>query len=246
MKKLGLIGKTLTYSFSKKYFAEKFSSLNIEDWEYELYPLENIELLPRLLKDHPDLVGLNVTIPYKKEVLKYIHELDEEAIEIGAINTILIQGEKLIGANTDVYGFKNSLLPFIGTKIETLQALVLGTGGAAQAIHYVLDTLNIKSKSVSRQHEKGITYDKLDKKIVREHKLIVNCTPLGTHPNVDQAPPFPYHYLTRQHFLYDLVYNPPKTLFLQRGMDHGAKTINGVSMLELQAEASWDIWNKAY
>ena len=149
----------------------------------------------------------NVTIPYKQEVLKYLHKLDEEAVKIGAINTIRIQNGELEGSNTDVYGFENSLVPFLSTEKENVQAMVLGTGGAAQAIHYVLDKLNINYVSISRNPEKGITYDKLDKEMMMDHRLIINCTPLGTHPNVDQAPPIPFQHICEQHFLYDLVYN---------------------------------------
>ena len=247
MKKLGLLGKTLNYSFSKKYFQEKFEKEGVLDWVYDLYELDNITEFKQLLKNEPQLAGLNVTIPYKQEVLKYIHELDDEAAAIGAINTIkFIEDGKLKGYNTDVVGFEKSLTPFLGAvKDQDLHALILGTGGASKAILFVLHKLNIKSTCVSRSASRGITYDQLDKQVVSKHKLIINCTPLGTYPEVDQAPPLPYTYLTDKHFLYDLVYNPEKTLFLKRGAAQGARTINGIPMLTLQAEASWKIWNEA-
>ena len=198
-----------------------------------------------MIKNNPNLKGLNVTIPYKQEVLKYIHELDEEAAQIGAINTIRFGADgRLKGYNTDVVGFEKSLVPFLGAAIDqNLHALILGTGGASKAILYVLNKLRIKSTYVSRSANRGIAYEQLDEQAVSQHRLIINCTPLGTYPDVDQAPPFPYSYLTEKHFLYDLVYNPEKTLFLKRGEERGAKTINGIPMLALQAEASWKIWN---
>ncbi len=251
MKQLGLIGNPLKHSFSKKYFAEKFAKEGIEDWHYDLYPLDSIDHLPSLLKDIPNLVGLNVTIPYKQLALKYMHELDKDAADIGAINTIVIKANgKLKGYNTDVIGFQHSLIELLdGDKykdeIKDLQALVLGTGGAAKAIVYTLKKLNIPYKLVSRNPERGILYENLDEKIVQNHQLIINSTPLGTFPNINQAPPFPFQYLSKEHFLFDLVYNPEKTLFLQHGINHSAKTMNGALMLKFQAEASWDIWKKA-
>jgi shikimate dehydrogenase len=246
MKKLGLIGETLHHSFSKKYFREKFEKEEILDWVYDLYELENIGKFEQLLENEPLLVGLNVTSPYKQEVLKYIHELDDEAAAIGAINTIkFTTNGTLKGYNTDAIGFENSLIPFLGkAKLQDIKALILGTGGASKAILFVLNKLGIQSSYVSRSATKGLTYQQLDKQIVSQYKLIINCTPLGTFPLVDAAPPIPYELLTAQHFLYDLVYNPKKTLFLKRGEQQGAKTINGISMLALQAEASWNIWNK--
>jgi len=245
MKKLGLIGKTLNYSFSKKYFKEKFEQEDILGWEYDLYPLETIGHFKQLLENESELAGLNVTIPYKQKVLKYIHDLDEEAAQIGAINTIKFGADgRLKGYNTDTVGFEKSLVPFLGTAInENLHALILGTGGASKAILFVLNKLQIKNTYVSRSADRGSTYEQLDEQAVSQHRLIINCTPLGTYPDVDQAPPFPYSYLTEKHFLYDLVYNPEKTLFLKLGEKRGAKTINGIPMLALQAEASWKIWN---
>lgn len=245
MKKVGLIGNPLKHSFSEQYFGEKFSRLNIRDWSYSLYPMPYIDSLPKLLSAEPKLVGLNITIPYKKLSLKYVHELDEVAAQIGAINTISIdENRRLKGYNTDVIGFENTLVPFLGDNVNDLTALILGSGGAAHAIRYALDKLEIPYTTVSRDANKGITYADLDEKIMRDNHLIINCTPVGTYPNESLSPAIPYKYITSRHFLYDLVYNPKKTLFLQRGARNGAKVINGYSMLEMQAEASWDIWLK--
>jgi len=245
MRKLGLIGNPLKHSFSEKYFGNKFQKLGLESWSYELFPLPSIDSLPKLLATNPSLHGLNITIPYKQEALKYIHELDAEATQIGAINTIAIQKDgKLKGYNTDVIGFENSVKPFLGDNAIGMKALILGSGGAAQAIKFVLDKMSIPHTTVSRSASNGTTYSSLDKEAIDSNQLIINCTPLGTYPNIETAPELPYEYMTSKHFLYDLVYNPEKTLFLRRGEEQGAKTMNGYSMLEMQAEASWEIWNK--
>ena len=246
MKKLGLIGKDIDYSFSKQYFTDKFLKLGIHDWVYNLYHLEVIEELPKLLEAEPNLIGLNITIPYKIDALQYVDSLDSNAKKIGAINTVSIGDDKKIrGFNTDIIGFRKSLLDLLGESFdkENIKALVLGTGGAAQAIIFVLEELDIPFKMVSRSKRKGIQYKALNKQIIQEHRLIINSTPLGTFPNIKAAPEIPYNYLNEQHFLYDLVYNPQKSLFLQRGEASGAKIKNGLSMLEIQAEAAWDIWN---
>ncbi len=246
MKKLGLIGNPLTHSFSEKYFAEKFVKMGTQDWVYKLFPLPTIDKLPSLLASEPDLVGLNITIPYKQQALKYIHELDNEAAKIGAINTISIgQDGRLKGSNTDVIGFENTLVPFIGKQIEGIRALILGSGGAAKAIQYVLAKNDIPYTVVSRKASRGVQYEDVDETMLQDNRLIINCTPVGTYPNEEQSPPIPYEYLGAKHFLYDLVYNPKKTLFLQQGSQRGAKTINGYGMLEMQAEAAWEIWNKS-
>ncbi len=246
MKKLGLIGKDIEYSFSKQYFTDKFAKEDNEDWSYELYSLDHINQLPELLESEPDLVGLNVTIPFKKEVLKYIHAIEDKALQIGAVNTLTINSDrKLKGANTDIIGFKQSLLSFIPSEHSSLKALVLGTGGASQAIIFVLNELNIPFKMVSRSKAKGMTYPELDKNILANHNLIINTTPLGTFPMVEEAVDIPYECINSKHFLYDLVYNPQKSLFLRRGESQGARILNGLSMLEVQAEAAWDIWNQA-
>ena len=248
MKKLGLIGKNIEYSFSKQYFTNKFAKAGITDWSYELYSLDHIDQLPQLLHSEPELVGLNVTIPFKTEVLKYIHSIEDTALQIGAVNTISISSDKkLRGANTDVIGFEESLLEFIPRRHRiNLRALVLGTGGASQAITFVLKALNIPYTMVSRTSEKGILYSELDKQVSTTHKLIINTTPLGTFPKVDECVNIPFEYIDETHFLYDLVYNPLKSQFLKQGENRGAKIKNGLQMLEGQAEAAWRIWEKNF
>lgn len=251
MKKLGLIGYPLSHSFSKKYFSKKFKEEGIEGFEYELYPIASIEEFPQLLERHPDLVGLNVTIPYKEQVIPYLDAIHVEARDIGAVNTIKISDGKLTGFNSDVYGFEESLKKLLTNsekgdenKLPVSQGLVLGTGGAAKAVLYILQKLNIHPLVISRTKGKGdLTYQDIDKKLIENSKLIINTTPLGMSPKTETFPQIPYEYLTSKHFLYDLVYNPEKTLFLKKGADKNAKTINGQKMLVLQAEKSWEIWN---
>ncbi len=241
MKFFGLIGERLDYSFSKDYFAKKFVAENIQDCKYDLYEIPTIEEFPSLIQSH-NFTGLNVTIPYKEKVIPYLDELDEAAAEIGAVNTITFDGSQLKGYNTDIAGFEESLLTLKGRrKIE--RALILGTGGASKAIQYVLKKRNIKTMVVSRKTG-DIRYNKLDKSHIRESRLIVNCTPLGTYPNLEECPPIPYEFVTRKHLFYDLVYNPKKSLFLKHGEQKGCKIINGLPMLIGQAEAAWNIWNK--
>ena len=252
MKKLGLIGYPLSHSFSKKYFSEKFKEKGIKGFEYELYPIASIEELPQLLADHPDLIGLNVTIPYKEQVLPYLDAIHLEARDIGAVNTIKIEEGKLTGYNTDVYGFEKSLIGLLTNKkndqskeLLVDQGLVLGTGGAAKAVLYILKKLNIRPLLVSRTKEKGdLTYQDIDAELMKKTQLIVNTTPLGMSPKIDTFPNLPYELLTDKHFLYDLVYNPEKTLFLNKGENQKAKTKNGKDMLVLQAEKSWEIWDR--
>ncbi len=236
----GLIGRTLKHSFSANYFANKFKEEQIKNTQYELYELETIEAFESL-KQNPALVGLNVTIPYKKEIIPYLDQLDPIAEEIQAVNTIKFDQGKLIGYNTDVIGFEQSVRKLIGRK-RVKNALILGTGGAAEAVAYTLDKLNIHCQMASRS--KGdIRYEDITKKYLSEVRLIVNCTPLGTFPDVHQAPDIPYKALTKKHLLFDLVYNPEKTLFLERGELKNCSIMNGYSMLVGQAEASWKIWN---
>ncbi|HFB99450.1 MAG TPA: shikimate dehydrogenase [Phaeodactylibacter sp.] len=246
-----LIGYPLSHSFSKKYFTQKFEKENIPDCEYTLSPLENIKDFPRLLTSFSNLVGLNVTIPYKEKVIPYLDEISEEAQAIGAVNTIKIENGQLKGYNTDVYGFEKSLLSFLqkkqndtsNQKITIENALVLGTGGAAKAVVYVLKKIGIEPILVSRQSGKGdLTYADLDTPIFSECKLIVNATPLGMSPNLQSHPNLPYHRLNKDYFLYDLVYNPEKTVFLMLGNSKGAATKNGLEMLHLQAEKAWKFW----
>ncbi len=237
----GLIGEKLSHSFSKKYFANKFEKEKISNRTYNLYELSDLSEFSELWKDDK-LVGLNVTIPYKTEVIKYLDKLDKVAEIVGAVNTIKRKEDKLVGYNTDVFGFQKSLVEFLDGRSIT-SALVLGTGGASKAISYVLDRLDIEYLLVSRV--KGdLLYQDLNKKIIQEVQLIINTTPLGMYPNIDLCPLIPYSYLNEQHFLFDLIYNPENTLFLKLGMINGARIKNGYDMLVYQAEKSWTIWNQ--
>ena len=243
--KYGLIGKNISYSFSKKYFTNKFTQLGLTNHSYVNFDLKDIEDFPLLLKENRyAIAGLNVTIPYKEEILKYVDEIDMKAQEIGAVNTIkILSNNKLKGFNTDIYGFENSLKPLIKEKIDN--ALILGTGGASKAIAFVLKKLNISFQYVSRKsNEKNVLlYEDLGKRNMQKALLIINCTPLGTYPKVNTYPDIPYHFLTKKHILFDLVYNPKTTTFMQKGIDLGATVKNGEEMLRLQADKSWEIWN---
>lgn len=245
----GLIGYPLSHSFSKKYFTEKFVREGISDSTYELFPLENIQELKELLKKE-NLVGLNVTIPYKVEVIPFIDELDElTSARIGAVNTIRIYPDgSTKGFNTDYYGFKNSLEEWIDRKGEScsdVKALVLGNGGASKAVMTALEDLNTPYQLVSRQAGgPAISYEEVNEDVINEYRLIINTTPLGMAPNTGVAPPIPYESLTSRHYLYDLVYNPEETQFLINGAKKGAATLNGLKMLYLQAEKSWSFWNE--
>jgi shikimate dehydrogenase len=242
MKQYGLIGHPLNHSFSEKYFTEKFKAENILDVSYHLFDIDNIDQLTTILKQNPNLLGLNVTIPYKESILPYLDEIDEIANKIGAVNTIKINNNSLKGFNTDYYGFKQSL-PFINTSHQ--RALILGTGGASKAVHYVLQELNIDCLFVSRKPNSTnqISYNDVNEYVMKHHQIIVNTTPVGTHPLVDNKPNIPYEHLTNHHLLYDLVYNPSETLFLKYGKEKNCIVLNGLQMLELQAEKSWEIWN---
>lgn len=242
MKVYGLIGYPLSHSFSKGFFAEKFSKENIQGCIYENFPLENIEVFPNLWQQ-TDLQGINVTIPYKQDVIPYLDELSEAVKAIGAVNCIRRESNgKLTGFNTDVIGFRRSLEPLL--QLQHTKALVLGTGGAAKAVKFVLNELNISFKEVSRTASAtAISYEDITPEMMAEYMLIINTTPLGMYPKVDTAPPIPYEAVTASHLLYDLVYNPAIPLFLERGAAKGAVIKNGHEMLILQAEASWEIWN---
>lgn len=238
----GLIGKTLRHSFSKKYFTQKFIKESLDNCEYNNYELVDISEFSILTKNTPGLEGLNVTIPYKGEVIPYLNKLDEATETIGAVNTIKLIEGKLYGYNTDVIGFENSLKPLL-QKHHT-KAIILGTGGAANAVKYVFAKMGIEFISVSRStKENAITYTNIDETILKNYYIIINTTPLGTFPNVEEYPKIPYKHLTKKHLLYDLVYNPAETLFLKKGKEKGATIKNGLQMLKLQAEASWEIWN---
>lgn len=246
MKVFGLIGRTLKHSFSKKYFTDKFEKDSLSNIQYHLFELEEINEFPQLIsKFNSNLKGLNVTIPYKKEVMSYLDELDENARIIEAVNTITISPTgKLKGYNTDYIGFKNALCEW---DLSNKKALILGTGGASNAVKKVLFDLGIEFLMISRSNtESTITYDELKKNqdLMRSHQLIINTTPVGTFPAIDDKPDLPYTHMSQDHLLFDLVYNPEITAFLQKGLDCGAKVKNGYDMLVGQAEASWEIWNK--
>ena len=242
MKQFGLIGYPLSHSFSKGYFAEKFQKENVLDCKYDVFPLEKIEDFVELCNNHKNLVGLNVTIPYKQVVIPFLDELNEEAKAIGAVNTIKFINGKKNGYNSDCYGFEMSLLPLL--KPHHKNTLILGTGGASKAVEYVLKKLGIEYQYVSRnKSDKSISYEELNQDIVNRTSLIVNCSPIGMYPNVEVAPNIPYQFITDKHLLYDLIYNPEETLFLKEGKLRGAQTKNGLEMLYQQAEKSWQIWN---
>lgn len=239
----GLIGYPLSHSFSKKYFSEKFHREGIADAGYELFPIEHIESLPDLLTANPQLRGLNVTIPYKEQVLPYLNELSPEVKEIGACNCIRIQNGELTGFNTDVVGFEQSLLPLLSAHHN--RALVLGTGGAAKAVLWVLKKNNISTQTVSRAGgAASYRYEELDESVLSTHTLIINTTPLGMQPNVNSLPSLPYAAMNERHLCYDLVYNPEKTAFLTAAEKQGAVIKNGLEMLQRQAEEAWRIWNE--
>jgi shikimate dehydrogenase len=253
----GLIGYPISHSFSKKYFSEKFEKENILDSAYDLFPIESITQLPQLIKDNPELCGLNVTIPYKENVIPFLNELDETAKIVGAVNCIKILNSNnspnslptpfLTGFNTDVYGFRQSIKPFLENHHE--RALILGTGGASKAVHYVLKEIGIDCFFVTRdkskvKSDKVFDYEELNEYILNAFKLIVNTTPVGMFPDINKAPEIPYEFVTSSHLLYDLVYNPEETEFLKRGKEKGALTVNGLSMLYQQAEEAWRIWKK--
>ncbi len=244
MRTFGLVGYPLTHSFSQKYFTVKFVKENIQNCEFKNFSIEQIGLLDSILKEHPKLSGLSVTIPYKQAVIPLLNSLDIAAKEIGAVNCIQIKREsksfQLKGFNTDVYGFEKSLKPLL--KSHHKSALVLGTGGAAKAVCYILDKSKINFKVVSRNIN-SFSYSALNKSVLSEYSIIINTTPLGTFPNTNTCPEIPYEHLTSEHLLYDLTYNPEETLFLKKGKEKGAQTKNGLEMLHLQAEKAWEIWN---
>lgn len=243
MRKFGLIGKTLGHSFSKRYFTQKFAREGIADAAYELYELPDISRLPALLAKEPDLVGLNVTVPYKEAVIPYLDGLDESAAKIGAVNTVKRINGKATGYNTDFVGFRDTLTSFLPA-IPGHSALVLGTGGAAKAVWAALDALGIPYACVSRNPASDqLSYTSITPEVLRACTLLINTTPLGMAPDTGSAPAIPYEALTSSHFLYDLVYNPEETVFLRKGLAVGAHTLNGLPMLHKQAEAAWQIWN---
>lgn len=238
----GLIGYPLGHSFSKQYFTQKFQQEGLGNCAYELFPLEEIAELPALLANHSNLIGLNVTIPYKEKVLPFVQELSLVVQRVGAANTLTIRNGVLTAYNTDIMGFERSLISLL--QPHHTAALVLGTGGASRAAQYVLQQLQIPFTLVSRQASAGtITYQDIDEAMMKTHPLIINCTPAGMQPNETTFPNIPYQYLTEQHYLFDMVYKPATTVFLQKGINKGATVKNGYDMLLIQAEVSWKIWN---
>lgn len=237
-KKLGLIGKNISYSFSKKYFEDKFQKLMLKDYSYNIFDLNEIDEVEDVFSA-PELLGFNVTIPYKEKIIDYLDELSDEAKNIGAVNCVLIENGKKRGYNTDAFGFEKTLL--LHKKPHHDSAIILGNGGAAKAVKYVLDKHGIPSVTVSRSTE--INYDNLDIAFVQDHKLIIQCTPVGTFPNVEDCLNFPFEGLSKDHLIIDLIYNPNYTKFIINASEKGAKTVNGYYMLEQQAEKAWEIWN---
>lgn len=239
IKTYGLIGKNIGYSFSKKYFENKFKLEKIKNTKYINFELNNIEDLNKIFNQNNQ--GYNVTIPYKEAVIPFVDALDYHAQQIGAVNTIQVHKGRKIGFNTDWIGFKNSIKPLLQSHHKN--ALILGSGGACKAVKYALNKLDVSSKIVSR--DKGdLTYSQLDEKIIKTHSVIINTSPLGTHPNIENCPLLPYHLIGPQHLVYDLIYNPTETLFLQKCKSNGAIIKNGLQMLEIQAEEAWKIWNE--
>lgn len=244
VKRFGLIGFPLSHSFSKGFFEDKFKRLGLKDHHYDVFEMEHISNFPALWEKYPELVGVNVTIPHKEKVLQYLDSLDDSAKKVGAANVIHKRGGQLVGFNSDYMAFRESLTKWMGD--FSGEALILGTGGASKAVQACLRDLLIPFKQVSRSSTTGdYTYEQLtqNENLFTTYKLIVNTTPVGMYPNGDKFPDLPYHVLDDQCFLYDLVYNPEETLFMQKGMAQGAKAKNGLQMLHLQAEKSWEIWN---
>ena len=247
MRRFGLIGHPLGHSFSQKYFTAKFAAEGIQGCQYDLFPLPDITLFPSLWDTYPDLVGLNVTIPYKEKVIPYLDGMSDVVRSSGACNCIHRTPMGLVGHNTDVTGFERSLAP--GIRPSHREALILGTGGASKAVAFVLGRLGIGYRFVSRSgggDDGSLSYAELDRGVMATHTLIVNTTPLGTFPDIDTAPDIPYDLISPEHYLFDLVYNPPLTRFLEEGLKRGATTRNGSDMLAIQAEESWRIWNDGY
>lgn len=243
MRRFGLIGRNIGYSFSRRYFSEKFQQLGLEGHTYENFDLEDPSRIPHLLRNTPGLAGLNVTIPYKQAVVPLLDRLDPVAAAIGAVNTICFESGQVVGYNTDAAGFRESLIPLLDP--EDQRALILGTGGASRAVAHVLGELGLEIRYVSRTPIEGqFSYAQIDGEVLDRYSLLVNCTPLGTYPETDRCPALPYELLGPHHLLYDLIYNPPLTSFLSCGQAAGARIKNGLEMLQIQAERAWDLWNR--
>ncbi len=243
-KQFGLVGRNISYSFSKNYFQEKFSNEYFEGYHYENFDIQTIEEFLLIIKNNPNLKGLNVTIPFKESILPFLNKLSKKATEIEAVNVIRFTKKgKLKGYNSDYYGFGKSLKTVL--KPHHKNALILGTGGAAKAVAFALKMLKIQYTFVSREaSEKTIDYNRINETTFDNYQIIINCTPLGTSPNIDAFPPIPYDYFTEKHIAFDLIYNPEETVFLQNAKSKGATIKNGYEMLIFQAEKSWKIWNK--
>ena len=249
MRIFGLIGYPLSHSFSQEYFSEKFEKEKIPATEYRLFSLEQIEDFPALLDTYPDIKGLNVTLPYKEKIIEFLDDLDETAEKVGAVNVIKIEADgRKIGFNSDYTGFQQSLMS-IPLQVLGSNALILGSGGASKAAQAVFKHMNINFKVVSRINSTNLlehdylTYRDLDANLLSVHHFIINATPIGMYPNTKEYPDLPYHLLLREHYLYDLVYNPEETAFMQKGREYGLQVKNGLEMLYAQAEKSWEIWN---
>ena len=243
MRTFALVGRNISYSFSRRYFAEKFAKEQIANCEYINFDISTIEELPTLIRSTPTLAGMNVTIPYKEAVLPLLDQQSEALSAIKACNTIkILPSGKLKGDNTDYIGFRDSLVPYLQPHHNS--ALILGTGGASKAVAFALSQLGIPFQLVSRESSAtAISYDELTKELIESHSLIINTTPLGTFPKTEAFPAIPYQWITSRHLLYDLIYNPERTAFLCKGAAQGATILNGYPMLVLQAEAAWKIWN---
>ena len=242
--RFGLVGKNIGYSFSKAHFTKKFENLNLLDYSYENLDFQDIAEFPIFLQNNPDLYGLNVTIPYKEKIIPYLDKLSKKATAIGAVNTIsFTKNGKLKGYNTDYYGFQKAIEPLLQPHHK--KALVLGTGGASKAVAYALQQMGITTTYVSRTSSGNtIGYNQINASTFTEYQIIINCTPLGTAPNVAICPEIPYDFFTPAHIAFDLIYNPAETLFLQKAKQQGAIVKNGLDMLVFQAEKAWEIWNE--
>jgi shikimate dehydrogenase len=237
----GLIGFPLSHSFSRSYFTQKFKDLGLSDCTYQNFELENIEDFPNVIKLNPDLRGLNVTIPHKEKVISFLDEMDDSAQKVGAVNVIKINKDRLVGYNSDFFGFRESIAKLLPER--AVKALILGTGGSSKAVCVALSELNIEYELVSRTPGQGqINYGEANA-LLSDHHIVINTTPLGMSPNTDFFPPIDYSRIGQDHLLFDLIYNPEQTRFLEKGFQAGARIMNGLEMLELQAERSWEIWN---
>lgn len=243
-KRFGLLGRNINYSFSRGYFTEKFKNENIEGCSYENFDIPEITEFSKIIENNSNIYGINVTIPYKEQVIPYLDKLSKKAAKIGAVNTIKFTKKgKLKGYNTDYYGFMESLKPLLETHHK--KALILGTGGASKGVAFALEELGIDYTFVSREAKQNtLTYEQINLETFQNYQIVINCSPVGTSPNTEAFPLIPYEYFTEKHIAYDLIYNPAETQFLKKAAAKGAKTKNGQDMLVYQAEKSWEIWNK--